>query len=601
MRSSEPQTIYRQRILLIGGFIALGCMVLLVRLWYVQITRGETYREQAEKNRLRVVEVPAPRGLILDRKGRVLAENEVAFSLILRREYIRDRDRLLDILKTRFALEKDYVRERLAEYRSVPAVLPITLKNRLEFEEIAFVESHKLTFPELSLEYVPTRRYVHDAVASHVLGYVGEITTQELRRTGYEHFRQGDIIGKSGLERYYNQHLLGTKGQKHVYINSIGQVTGLLKETPARKGEDLRISLDLDLQLEAERLMKDEIGGLVALNPATGEMYCLVSRPGFDPNLFTGLLTTAKWNELVNNPDNPLQNKVTQGMYPPGSIYKILVALAALGEGVITPQTSCFCSGQTQMFDRVVHCWFSGGHGNVRLVDAIANSCNIYFYNIGQLMGIDKIHQWSVKAGFSHPTGIDLPGENRGLVPSTEWKNRVFHEKWYPGETISVVIGQGAVTVTPLQVASFMSAVAMNRAPVRPRFLLESVTQGPDTPVAPLFPPAALRLVIQGMEQVVREGTGHRAALETIRVAGKTGTAQILNTRTADRMRDYENKYREHAWFACFAPVERPQIVVSIIVEHGGHGGASAAPIAAAIMKAFFALHPLPPEAGHEG
>ncbi|MBN2430773.1 MAG: penicillin-binding protein 2 [Acidobacteria bacterium] len=600
MRSSEPQTIYRQRILLIGGFIALSCIVLLARLWYVQITRGESYREKAEKNRLRIVEIPAPRGLILDRNGRVLAENEVAFSLILRREYIQDRSYLLDILESRFALEKSYVRERLKEYRHVPAVLPITLKTRLSFEEIAFVESHKLTFPELSLEYVPTRRYVHNSIAAHVLGYVGEITTQELKRPGFAQFRQGDIIGKSGLERYYNQPLLGKKGQKHVYINSIGQVTGLLEETPALKGEDLRTSLDLELQLEAERLMKDEIGGLVALNPQTGEVYCMVSRPGFDPNLFTGHLTPAKWNELANNPDNPMQNKVIQGTYPPGSIYKILVALAALGEGVITPQTSCFCTGQTQMFDRVVHCWDSGGHGTVRLVDAIANSCNIYFYNIGQLLGIDKIHQWSLKAGFSRKSGIDLPGEKPGLVPSTEWKNRVFREKWYPGETISVVIGQGAVTVTPLQVAAFFSAVALNREPVRPRLLLGRDTVTRDAPGASLFPPVTLRLVVKGMEQVIQEGTGRRAALETIRVAGKTGTAQILSTQTAVRMRDYEEKYREHAWFACFAPVENPQIVVSIIVEHGGHGGASAAPIAAAIMKKFFTLYPPPPEAAHE-
>jgi penicillin-binding protein 2 len=593
MRSSEPQTFYRLRILLIGGFIALGCIILLARLWFVQITRHEVYRERAEKNRLRIVEIPAPRGLILDRNGRVLVENEVAFSLILRREYIRDREKLLAALHSRFDLEPYYVEERLAAYASVPEVLPITLKNRLSFEEIAFVEAHTLSFPELSLEHVPTRRYLHESVAAHVLGYVGEITTQELNRSEFAGYRQGDIIGKSGLERYYNQRLQGKKGQRHVYIDSIGQVTGLLKETPARKGEDLTLALDLDLQLEAERLMKDEIGALTAMNPATGEIYCMVSRPGFDPNLFTGLLTAAAWNELVNNPDNPMQNKVIQGTYPPGSIFKILVALAALGEGVITPQTSFFCAGQTQMFDRVVHCWFSGGHGTVRLVDAIANSCNIYFYNIGLLMGVDKIHHWSTEAGFSRLTGIDLPGEKPGLVPSTEWKKRVFNERWYPGETISVVIGQGAVSVTPLQVASFMSAVAMNCRPKRPHLLLEATANTGTLSEPPLFPPDSLQLVVQGMEKVVREGTGQRAALDSIRVAGKTGTAQILNTRTAERMHDYEDRFREHAWFACFAPVERPRIVVSVIVEHGGHGGASAAPIAAAIMKKFFSLYPV--------
>jgi len=592
MQRSLTQTIYHNRIRLISGIIALVFILLFIRLWYIQITRSEYYLEKAEKNRLRIVKVPAPRGLILDRKGRVLAENEATFSLILSREYIKNRDKLLDVLEKKFGLEKDQMKDRLREYRSIPVVLPVTMKNRLSFEEIAFVEAHKQSFPELDLDTVPTRRYVYNLIASHVLGYVGEITADELKKSEFADLKPGDIIGKIGLERKYNSLLNGKKGVKRIFINSIGQVTGLLDETPAEKGTNLTLSLDLDLQCEAEQLMSEKTGALVAINPKTGGILCLVSKPSFDPNLFTGHLTMQKWKKLIENPDKPLQNKAIQGAYAPGSIYKVLVALAALGEGVITPRTSFHCGGQTVMYGRTVHCWFSGGHGQVRLLDAITNSCNIYFYNIGLLMGIDKLHEWSLKAGFGRRTGIDLPGERSGLIPSSSWKKRVFNEKWYPGETISVVIGQGAVSVTPLQIASFMSAIAYNCEPPVPTLILNNEINNGSPGNNPLFPPSSHQIVVKGMENVVKEGTGKRAALANIRVAGKTGTAQIISTKTAERLKDYKKQFQEHAWFACFAPVEDAEIALVVIVAHGGHGGESAAPIAAGVMRKFFELYP---------
>lgn len=592
MRHEQSTTVYHRRIVSIGVLIALVMLLLIVRLWYIQVTRSDYYREKAEQNRLRIHEEPAPRGLILDRRGRVLVENELAFSLVLRREYMHNKERLLQVLQRYFGLERQQVEAKLEEYRSVPVVFPITLKNRLKFKEIAFVESHQQSFPELSLDNVSTRHYVYGPMASHLLGYTGEITPRELERTEFAGLKPGDVIGKNGLEREYNRRLMGRKGVVRLYTNSIGQTTGILDKIPPQNGQDLRLSLDLDLQQEAEKQMADYTGALVALDPRTGEIYCMVSKPEFDPNIFTGNLTPQAWKELIENPHKPLQNKVIRGTYSPGSIFKVLVALAGLGEGEITPQTSFFCGGQTNLLGRIVHCWNAGGHGEVHLIDAITNSCNIYFYNVGLKLGVDRIHHWALLAGFGRKTGIDLPGEQSGLIPSTAWKERTYHRPWYTGETVSVAIGQGAVSVTPLQVASFMAAVARNRVPPKPTLLYggdASATAG-----KPLFPVDSWRIVEEGMEDVVSRGTGTRARLPGIRVAGKTGTAQVISTKTAEQMDDYEKRFKEHSWFACFAPVDNPRIAIAVIVEHGGHGGAVAAPLAAGVLEKYFQLYPEP-------
>ncbi len=435
----------------------------------------------------------------------------------------------------------------------MPAVFPIVLKNRLSFAEIAFTEAHFERFPELTLEWVPTRRYLLGPMASHLNGYVGEVTPEELKQAAFASRTPGDIIGKTGLERYYDSILDGDKGQQKVFINSIGQITQVVERIPSTKGSDLTLSIDAELQRNAEELMEGQKGALVAMDVPTGQLLCLVSKPEFDPNLFVSQLSPAQWRQLVDDPDKPLQNKVIQGAFAPGSIFKILVAVAALAEGVIAEDTQFICAGETMMSGRLVHCWNASGHGAVSLLDAIANSCNIYFYNVGIRLGIDRIHDWAVRMGLGVKTGIDLPSERAGLMPSSEWKQRVYGQKWYSGETISVAIGQGAVSVTPVQVARFMSAVALNAKPPVPRLRLEPDDR-PRPDRKPLLPAALHQRIVQGMQMVVDSGTGTKARLEGITVAGKTGTAQLINTETAERLKNYEARFKENSGSA-FAPV----------------------------------------------
>ena len=490
MRDQSKSSIYQQRILIVMAVIGAVFLILFGRLWYIQITRGDYFRDQAEKNRLRIIDIPAPRGLILDRKGRVLVDNEISFSLILRREYMKDKARLLDVLERHLGLERAHVEKKLEEFRLVPTVFPIPLKNRLDFAEIAFVEAHRDRFPELSLEWIPTRRYVLGPMASHIFGYVGEVTPEELAQPAFQSLAPGDIVGKAGLERFYNARVKGTKGQEKVFINSIGQITRVVEKIPAQKGQDLPISIDLEIQKKAEEMMEGQKGAVVAIDPRSGEVLCMVSKPEFDPNLFIGHLSRQQWQELLDDPDKPLQNKVIQGTFAPGSIFKILVASAALGENLIDPQTTFYCPGQTEMLGRIVHCWNASGHGSVQLMEAITNSCNIYFYNVGLKVGVDRIHNWAVRMGLGIRSGIDLPGERAGLVPSSEWKQKTYGQPWYQGETVSVAIGQGAVNVTPLQVACFMCAISTNAPPQIPHFLLNP---GPPPAETGPRPPAAGR------------------------------------------------------------------------------------------------------------
>jgi len=586
-------SLFQKRLILFE--LALGGLLLVLfgRLWYLQITRADYYREKAEQNRLRIIELPAPRGLIMDRQGRLLVDNEISFSLVLRREYMKDNQMLLRVLRERFGLDPAFVDRKLEEYRRVPTVFPIVLKNRLSFAEIAFAEAHFERFPELTLEWVPTRRYLLGSMASHLNGYVGEVTPGELKQTAFASRRPGDIVGKTGLERFYDSMLGGDKGQQKVFINSIGQITQVVERIPSSKGHDLTLSIDTELQRRAEELMEGQKGALVAMDVRTGELYCLVSKPEFDPNLFVNQLSPAQWRQLVEDPDKPLQNKVIQGAFAPGSIFKILVATAALAEGVITEDTQFSCTGETMMLGRLVHCWNASGHGAVSLLDAIANSCNIYFYNVGIRLGVDRIHHWAVRMGLGVKSGVDLPSERSGLMPSSEWKQRVFGQKWYSGETISVAIGQGAVSVTPIQVARFMCAIALNTEPPVPRLRLEPDDRSrPDRKT--LLSAALHHRIVQGMQMVVDAGTGTRARLEGITVAGKTGTAQLINTETAERLKNYETRFKENSWFACFAPVDDPRIAVAVIIEHGGHGGTAAAPIAGEVMRKYFELYPLP-------
>ncbi len=565
--------------------------LLAARLWYLQVTRGEYYFRASERNFIRKTETAAPRGIIFDRMGRPLVDNIPSFNLVVKTDYLQDTEALSRLLVLGFHLDPLFVQRKLEECKKTPGIADILLKPNLSFEECAFVEANRNTYPELAIDKKPDRRYLYGEQFCHIIGYTGEITEAELNKSENLKHAKGDIIGKSGLEKYYNSWLEGSKGFRRVAVNSVGQVTEVLEEQQPFIGKDMVLSIDLDIQRAAFEAMADKKGALVAMDPLTGEILAMVSNPGFDSNLFFGGMSAAQWKEIIENPDKPLQNKVTQGTYAPGSVFKILVALAGLKEHAIEPSTHFFCSGSFEIGSHVSHCWNKSGHGDVGLLQAIACSCNVYFYHTGILLGIDNLCKWANELGMGRKTGIDLPDEKSGVVPSTEWKKKRFGLPWYKGETVAAAIGQGYVSTTPLQICYFLSCAAINRIAPTPHVV--RYASGAPSPAGGLLIDSRLhKLLVKGMLNVVEEGTGKFAQIEGVNVAGKTGTAQIISTSTAEKMADYKRLYRENSWFACFAPAEKPAITLAIIIEHGGHGGEAAAPIAAQVLRAYFQRNP---------
>ncbi|MBP7865456.1 MAG: penicillin-binding protein 2 [Acidobacteria bacterium] len=591
MQEDQAQPHYRLRILWVSlgvGFLFLACFG---RLWYLQVTRTDYYARASERNYVRRIETSAPRGIIFDRKRRPLVDNIPSFSLFVKAECITDPERLARLMRDQFGLDPETVARKAQECRQAVGTTDVLLKSNLSFEECAWVEAHRNSYPELSIEWMPDRKYLYGDLFCHIVGYTGEITEAELNRSEDGRHRKGDLVGKTGMEKYYNVWLEGAKGYRKISINSLGQVKAVLEEVQPRIGKDLALTIDLDLQRTAFEAMADQKGALVAMDPWTGEVLAMVSNPGFDSNQFIGRLKPEVWRALLDNPDKPLQNKATQGVYAPGSVFKILVALAGLKEKTINPATMFSCNGAFELGGHVYHCWNKSGHGTVSLMPAIASSCNVYFYNAGLRLGIDKICKWSNALGMGRKTGLDLPDEKPGLVPSSDWKKRRYGKAWYQGETVAAAIGQGMVGVTPLQVAYFMSCVSTNRITPAPHLAFRE-RAGDAGPVEEIVPGPIHRLLIRSMLNVVEEGTGKLARVEGVNVAGKTGTAQVISTSTAERMADYKKRYRENSWFACFAPAEKPAIALAIIVEHGGHGGETAAPVAARVLGEFFRLNP---------
>ncbi len=575
----------KKRLIIIAISFALIFFIYISRLWYLQITKFSYYSEKAKENILKTFEIQAPRGLILDRNGKIIVDNQMSFSLMLTREFFKNKKATLNVLKKIFNLDSEYVKKKIRKYKGIPLSIPILLKKKLSFEEIAFLEAHRFKYPSLSISKIPSRNYIFGDLFCHTVGYTGEISRKELKSKKFKDFKTGDVIGKYGLEREYNNLLTGKKGKKIVYVNSIGEITQVLKLIPPIRGKTLKTTLDFKLQKSAYESMGNRNGSVVAIDAKSGEILCMVSKPTFNPNLLVTTVKKEDWIKLTTNPDKPFQNRAIGGLYSPGSVFKILMALIGLETGKITTDTSFFCSGETRIGGRIAHCWRKGGHGWVKLKDAIINSCNIYFYNVGIRVGIDNIYKFGTLVGFGKKTGVDIPGEKKGLLPSRKWKWRVYHDKWYQGETVSVSIGQGQVLVTPIQLALFMAKIATNNSCLHPFFRYQKVKK---IERKKIFDPKFLKIVINAMVKVVEEGTARKAKIKGIKVAGKTGTAQIINTKTAEKMEDYEKKYKENSIFACFAPADNPQIAVAVVVEHGGHGGSTAAPIARDVLITYF-------------
>ena len=567
--------------------------ILLLRVWYIQIVKGDEYTVLAEQNRVRMVDLKPPRGLIYDRHHNVLANNIPSFNLYVVLNDVDDWWRLQDNLSELIGVSADDVRVTMETHKHPR--LPLKLKEGLTLKQAAAIESNLSQLPGVVIQAETERSYPQGRVAAHVIGYVGEVSAKGLKEEQFQDLIPGSVVGKYGVERQYDHIVRGRVGQKMIEVDARGheqRAIGIKEPVP---GDDLYLTIDLPLQRLAESLLGDFAGVIVALDPRNGDVLVLASHPTFDSNAISRGLTVARWNQIRNDPRKPMTNRATQGQYPPGSIFKIVMAAAGLESGRVAISTSVECHGEYQMGNRVFKDWKKDGHGLVDLHAGLVHSCDVYFYTLGHQLGIDRIAYYAEWFGLGRRTGIDLPVEKSGLVPSREWKEKILGNPWYPGETISVAIGQGYVTVTPLQMAALISTVAKNGVRYRPRVVRQLGKRKEGTRVD-LKPSRLISMNLQhetltalhdALRDVVVSGTGRRAQSRSVAISGKTGTAQVVSLDKVTSEDEVRTGLRDHAWFVAYAPSDDPQIAVSVIVEHMGHGGEVAAPMARAIIDEY--------------
>jgi penicillin-binding protein 2 len=563
-------------------YLAVAVFVFLVSgFWKLQVQNPDVYSEAAERNRIKSTPILAPRGKILDRDNRVIVDNKASYSLLLNRDEIKPEH--LPAIADALQLDYGELSKKIHRMGSLPQII---IKDQLTRDEMAWVESHQDagSYPEMQLIKAWRRQYPQDGFAAHVAGYVGEISESELELPQFIDYHQGDIIGKDGLERQYDGTLRGVDGQQRVLVDNMGHERQTETTQEAVPGKDLRTTIDLDLQAVAELAMSDKRGAVVALNPRNGEVLALVSRPAFDPNKFTGRITRTDWDEIANDPHKPLMNRAIQAELAPGSTFKPFTALAGLETGAIDDKTQFHCPGGATFYGHYFGCWKKGGHGTVALHYGIEQSCDVFFYNVANRVGIDRLAQYAELAGFGHKTGIDLPNERESTMTYTKWKMRMFRQKWYAGETISVGIGQGAITVSPLELAAAMGGLAVGGHWYQPHLVR---TASPKLLREGNLHSDNVQDVISGMYAVVNEGgTGRVAQLPNVKVCGKTGTAQLASNQVLKGTR-LGQSMKDNAWFVGFAPMEAPEIVVVALFESGEHGQ-FAAPIVRDVLKAYF-------------
>ena len=565
--------------------------------WYVQILRGEHYYTLSENNRIRSVRITAPRGYVLDRHGSILVDNQPGYTLHLYRREARNLEDSVDFAAAILKLPRDQVRARVERGRRDPEFLPITVGENLGVEEVAAIQARAPEHPEFVVTVSQRRLYTLGTAAAHALGYLSEASPEQIK-SGESDYRLGDWMGQKGIEGSYEKLLAGVDGQRRVVVDSHGREMTEEERVEARPGQNVFLTLDLDLQRIAERYFQDKVGSAVALDPKTGEILVLVSSPSYDPNWFTRRVSAGEWSGLLSDPHKPLQNRSIQNAFSPGSVFKIFLAYGALARGQVDPEQRIFCPGHATFYGRTFHCHKKEGHGWVNLRDAIKVSCDVYFYNLGRRLGIDGISEISRSFGFGEPTGIDLPFEKPGLVPSEEWAREKRHARWYPSETISVAIGQGPVLVTPLQVARALSGLVTGGRLPTPHLFLAS--QDPrdgaplryqvETRAGIALDPSRAAIVKNGMWAVINEpgGTAYASRVPGLETGGKTGTAQVIGREAVIRAGVERQTLADHAWFAGFATVEDPRLAVVVFVENGGHGGSAAAPLAQQIFARFF-------------
>ncbi len=589
-------------------FVGLAFLLIFIRLWSLQVIKGSDLRHLSENNCIRLRENPADRGMLLDRQGRILAHNRPSFEVSVVPEDLRANPEALINVGKMLNMSQDEIEEKISAQKRRTPFKPVKIKSDIDWNELALLETNRVHLPGLIVDVRPRRAYDYGDLASHLIGYLGEVDENELRQSRESPYRMGALIGKYGVEYRWENDLRGTDGGQQIEVDAMGREIKPLGVVEPFPGNNLFLTIDLEVQKTAEEAYQDRAGALIAMDPKTGRILAMVSKPSFKPDIFARNILPEEWKSLVENPFHPLQNKGIQGQYPAGSVFKIITAIAGLESGAITPNTQFPCTGAFTYGNRDFRCWKEGGHGSISLHRALAESCDIYFYQLGLKVGPDIIARYATEFGLGKVTGISLPHEKAGNVPSTSWKRKRYGAPWYSGETLSFSVGQGYLLATPLQLLMLISGVANGG-----KILLPQVVDRVENIYGEKleeYPPVELRnadvsektlhLIQEALTGAVNDphGTGSACQLKEVKVAGKTGTAQVI-AMPEDFKRGQVNriplKFRDHAWFVAYAPVEDPKISVAVLVEHGGFGASAAAPIAKKVIEKYLNLNPSVP------
>ncbi len=571
-----------------------GLSLLATRLWYLQAVQGSYYRDLSTNNRTRTIRTVAARGDILDREGRVLVRNRPSFDVSLMLEDTPDVEGTIEQLAEITHRDPEELKRVFASRRKGRRFEPQVVLPDVSQEELARVKVNTHTLPGVIVTASPTRAYPDGSLAAQVFGYTREISRTQLAQRKADGYKAGDVIGQSGLEKAFEDVLHGQSGYKKIEVDAVGRRKRELGIVDSSTGSHIYLTLDLDIQRAAQEALGDYKGAVVAVDPRSGEILALASTPSFDVNMFSGQITSAAWNEVAKDTRKPLTNRAISNIYPPGSTIKLLWGVAGLADGLIRPETRKFCPGFFKLGGRRYHCHKRAGHGWVNLREAIRVSCNVFFYELGQEMGISRLSAYMEKFGFGEKSGIILSGEEAGTRPSEQWKIRRFGDRWYPGDTLPVAIGQGYLVVTPLQLAMAISAVANGGTLYRPQLISKIVDSkgvalkefAPEVRRTLAVDPRSLALVKEYSEDVVahERGTAKKSQVEGVRIGGKTGTAQVGSL----GMEKLGDRFKDHAWFVSFAPIEEPTIALVVLVENSGHGGTFAAPVAKKVFETYF-------------
>lgn len=584
-----------------------ACLSLLVlRMGYLQLIRGEELRQRSENNSIRLHKIVPSRGFIMDRDGIILVDNQPSFNIMYMPNRKKDLDNVLLKITELYANQSLTLSADPLVTKKVRRFVPIKLEKNINRTKLAIVETNVIDLPGVSIDVVPVRKYDNGEMLSQIIGYIGEISPQELEKDENGNYSAGDLIGKNGIEKYLDSYLRGKNGAEQVEVNAFGRTIKTLGTFEPEAGYNVVLTIDYELQKTAWKALDGKPGSIIAMDPRDGSILAMASSPSFDPNLFYGGISYDDWDRLSRDPLYPLENRAISGQYPPGSTYKPIIAIAALQEGIIKPETSIYCDGTYTLGNRTFRCWQKHGHGSVNLHRALVESCDVYFYTVGKMLGVDKIHEYARAFGLGESTGIDLPREKSGLIPTKEWKLKRFKQAWHQGETISISIGQGYNLVTPLQLLNAYCALANGGTLYRPR-IVERIL----TPVGKIYkifaaekkktiPVSAknLNIVNAALWGVVNadRGTGYALKRAQADVCGKTGTSQVVGLPSDEKARKLKQmalRYKDHALFVCFAPYKNPQIAVAVVMENAGGGGAAAAPIARKIIDAYFNKKPI--------